>query len=226
MDKTERKNRTSKLRQKEFLVWLAVVFTLCFIVFIGIYSYENSFETHSITIPDIDGMIVGSPVHLMGVPVGYVTKIRMLDEDEILVKFKISDKNIHILKGTIATVEFNGLGGSKSLELYPPDSSKEVYPNLVVPNNDYFIVERPKRLRDAWSLLYQMYNKLINIIYTISNFGSLMKNIDTDIVSPKKSDAVNFVKYADSWIDNSTMNMYKYRKILNIYKKVKEDEQR
>lgn len=224
MDKKVRKNRTLKLRQKEILVWIGIVIIMSFLIVFGIYRHEHSFEMHTIRIPDIDGLIVGSPVYLMGVPIGFVTKTKMLNEDEILVKFRISNKDIHLQKGTIATVEFNGLGGSKSLELYPPNSDKSVYPNLVAANNDFFIVERPKRLRDAWSLLYQMYQKLVNIFFNVSNFGTKLKSVDTDIIIEHKNDTINFLRYADSWIDNSSINMYKYRKIINTYKRVKTHE--
>ena len=226
MDKEERKTRTSKLRRNEILVWLGIIFVMIFLVCFSILKYEHSFEYHTIRIPDVDGLIVGSPVHLMGVPIGFVTKTKMLNEDEILVRFRISNRDIHILKGTIATVEFNGLGGSKSLELYPPDSYKSVYPNLVVPNNDYFIVERPKRLRDAWSLLYQMYQKLVAILCTVSNFGHKLQTIDTDVIIQNKNNTTHFIKYADSWIDNSSMNMYKYRKIIDTYKRLNKNESR
>ena len=32
--------------------------------------------------PDVDGLIVGSPVNLMGIPVGYVTKTKIINDDK------------------------------------------------------------------------------------------------------------------------------------------------
>lgn len=225
MDKEERKNRTSRLRRNEILVWLVIIIVMISILCFAVLKHEYSFETHTIRISDVDGLIVGSPVYLMGVQIGFVTKTKMLnDNDEVLVKFRVSDKKIHILKGTIATVEFTGLGGSKSLQLYPPDSAKTVYPNLLESNNDYLVVERPRRLRDCWSLLYQMYQKLVNIFYSISKFSDDMQSVDTDVLKEGKSNSVDFIKYTDSWIDNASMSMQKYRKIIDTYRKVKTSE--
>jgi preprotein translocase subunit YajC len=217
MEKRERKNRTSTLRIIELAVW---TFVLVLIVSIGVFLFirhEESFETHKIKMPDIDGLIVGSPVNLMGVPVGNVTKTKIINEDEILVKFKIKNRNVHIPKGTMATVEFSGLGGSKSLELYPPIEDKTVTKDLLVNyDKDYILVERPKRLRDCWSLLYQMYQKIINIASSLSEFGEKMNDADLIPSDTNAKDTIKFVDYADNWVDNSYSNMHNNKKLLKI----------
>ena len=126
MEKHERKSRTSKLRRIETGIWFLIIVVFISIGIFVLNKYENSFETHKIYMPDVDGLIVGSPVNLMGIPVGYVTKTKIINDDEVVVKFKITNKSIHIQEGTIATVEFSGLGGSKSLELFPPSSNKHI----------------------------------------------------------------------------------------------------
>jgi hypothetical protein len=132
-----------------------------------------------------------------------------------MVKFKITDRSIHVPKGSVATVELYGLGGSKSLELYPPDSSKKVTEELLVDNNDYIKVERPKRLRDSWSLLYQMYKTLMNIIYAVSNFGAEMKGTEVLPTNSNFNESIIFLNYSNNWIDNSSKNMDNFRQILN-----------
>ena len=102
--------------------------------------------------PDVDGMIVGSPVKYMGIQVGYIKTIKLL-ENSAYVRFIITKKDLILPKGVVATVEFNGLGGSKSLELYPPKNKEE---HLI-------IVERPKRLNDAVWLLADMFEKIDSI---------------------------------------------------------------
>ena len=64
--------------------------------------------------PDVDGLIVGSPVRMMGIEVGHVTKIKPI-KDEVFVRFIITEKDLKIPQGTVATVEFSGMAGSKSL---------------------------------------------------------------------------------------------------------------
>ena len=165
--------------------------------------------------PDVDGLIVGSPVHIMGISVGYVTKTKIINENEILVRFKITDKSVKIPKATVATVEFNGLGGSKSLELYPPDSGKE--PNEIVNVGECILVDRPKRLRDSMALLYQMYKTLMNIIYTTTIFGKEVSNTDLPNMTNNETDFAEFIKYADKYIDSAQANFNKTRSIMYKY---------
>lgn len=218
MEKLERKSRTSKLRRIEIGIWFLIVMVFISIGIFAFNNYENSFETHKIYMPDVDGLIVGSPVNLMGIPVGYVTKTKIINDDEVVVKFKITNKSVHLQKGTVATVEFSGLGGSKSLELFPPSSNKHVTKELLVNNNTYIVVERPKRLRDCWSLLYQMYQKLMNIIYSVSNFGTELNEIENPSIIETNNDINNFINYTDNWLINSKGNINNIKLILDKYK--------
>ena len=215
MEKIERKSRTSKFRQIEAGIWICVIiiFAIFFVLFFN--YYEKTYETHKIYMPDVDGLITGSPVNLMGIPVGYVTKTKIINDEEIIVKFKITDKNVQLQRGTVATVEFSGLGGSKSLELYPPASGKKITKELLVNNNDdYILVERPKRLRDCFTLLFQMYQKVMNIICSVSYFGSELNRIESISVKKSEAEAVNYLDYADKWLDTSSGSMEKFRSIL------------
>lgn len=219
MQKEYRKNRTSKLRKIELIAWFSILLVVIALISGLVIRYNNSFETHEIYLSDVYGLIVGSPVHIMGVPVGYVTKTKIVKDDTILVKFKVTDKSVHLPKNTLATVEMYGLGGSKSLELYPPDSNKMVNQELLVGGNEYFLVERPKRLRDCWTLLYQMYKTLMNIIYAVSNFGAEMNEIDISPETNNFNDSVQFLNYSNNWIDNSSKNMGNFRQVLERFEK-------
>ena len=99
---------------------------------------------------------------MMGIEVGHITKIKPTNE-EVYVKFIIPDKSIAIPQGTVATVEFSGMAGSKSLELYLPE--KQTYINNDVP---ILAVNPPKRLHDAMGLLNEMFDKINAIIFTLS----------------------------------------------------------
>ena len=80
---------------------------------------------HIIQFKDIDGITKGSPVRFMGINVGYVRNLK--SEDKFVnVQILITKKNMEIPNGTVARVEFYGLGGSKSIELMPPDGSCDV----------------------------------------------------------------------------------------------------
>ena len=213
MKKEERKNRTAKLRRIEIIVWsviLVIVITLSAILWV---KHEESFTTHTIYMPDVDGLIVGSPVNIMGLSIGYVNKVKIINDNEIKVRFKITEKSIRIPEGTFATVEFSGLGGSKSLELYTPSSGK--IPNEIVGKNEYILVDRPKRLRDSMVLLYQMYKTLMDMIYTTANFGNGLKSIEPPATGIGNiSDFGQFIEYADDYLNVYNSNMKSIRKML------------
>lgn len=109
----------------EIFIWtviLAILFTG------GIFAYSKIFvepNVYTIEFKDIDGITKGSPVRFMGITVGHVRKLQNKHE-HINVQIIITSKNMKIPNGTVARVEFWGLGGSKSIELMPPDGSCDV----------------------------------------------------------------------------------------------------
>ena len=109
----------------ELLIW-TVILT---IIFCGlIFTYSKIFvepNVYTIQFKDIDGITKGSPVRFMGINVGYVRKLKSKDK-YINVQIIITKKDMKIPNGTEARVEFYGLGGSKSIELMPPEGSCNV----------------------------------------------------------------------------------------------------
>lgn len=148
----------------EFFIWFVI---LCFCV-VGIKLYQRheakKLVTYQIFLPDVDGLIVGSPVKYLGVQIGYIEKIKILS-DEVYLKFVITDNDIKLPKGSIATVEFAGLGGSKSLEIYPPTEES-------IASGKIIVAADPVRLSDSLSLLNDMFSKINSIIVRTSTFAN------------------------------------------------------
>ena len=201
MEKSVRKIRTRNFREFELLIWLLVLLVFFIIIFFTHRVYKDSYDLHNIFMSDVDGLIVGSPVNLMGVPVGYVTKLKIINDDEVFVRFIIKDKSIKLPKGTIANVEFSGMAGSKSIELYPPD--KDYVQMYGLDANDDIIVAPAKRLHDSTKLLYQMFTKIGAIIDRISYFAYEIqdKHLDKESVSVQK-DINNFLEFSNGWVNN------------------------
>lgn len=179
----------------ELLFWLVVILIVTAFSTFHYINKVKSDNNYNIYLPDVDGLIVGSPVRMMGIEVGHITKIKPTNE-EVYVKFIIPDKSIEIPQGTVATVEFSGMAGSKSLELYLPD--KQTFINKDVP---IIAVNPPKRLHDAMGLLNDMFDKFNAIIYTSSSFGQKVKQID--MPAGNAQDASSFVNYADKMVDDA-----------------------
>ncbi len=77
---------------------------------------------YTIEFHDIDSIIKGSPVRLMGIIVGHVRNLTR-DNDKILCQIVVTKPNTRIPDGAVAKVEYNGLGGSKSIEIMPPKTN-------------------------------------------------------------------------------------------------------
>lgn len=178
----------------EFGIWFLI---LCFVV-IGIrgYYYHKAKElvSYQLFMPDVDGMIVGSPVKFMGVQVGYVDKIKIVSNN-VYLKIVITAKGVTLPKGSVATVEFNGMGGSKSLEIYPPNEESLASKKLLV-------VQEPRRLNDSLSLLADMFNKIDSITLKMSFFAN-----ETGIVDFKKGIQLDGIQSNMDLLDNIIKKM-------------------
>ena len=195
----------------ELLIWLIII--LIGISVFSIFYSKNIQDDNDYTIfmDDVDGLIVGSPVRMMGIEVGHITKIKPTNT-EIYVKFIIDDKNIILPQGSVATVEFSGMAGSKSLELYLPDKTTYIDKNVPL-----LSVEQPKRLHDAASLLNEMFDKINSIIYMTSSFNNKIKRMNIDVDT--KAGITDFIDYADDIVSTSNTKVLQINKKLEQYKR-------
>ena len=90
--------------------------------------------------------------------------LKLASKKDVYVKIVITDKGVTLPKGSVATVEFNGMGGSKSLEVYPPSQESLAINKLIV-------VQPPTRLNDAMGLLSEMFDKIGSITTRMSVFA-------------------------------------------------------
>ena len=189
-------NKDMKLRVYswiEFLIWV-VILCICVLGFrYHSYSKARQLPSYQIFMQDVDGMIVGSPVKYMGVQVGYIKNIKLL-KDTAYVKFVITEENLKLPQGVIATVEFSGLGGSKSLELYPPDKNEH--------SESLIVVSNPKRLSDAASLLNHMFGKIDSIGMKITSFGNKLGVIQGNSFKVNPDNIGTSIKKTDEFFDD------------------------
>lgn len=105
---------------------------------------------YTIRFHDIDSIIKGSPVRFMGIIVGHVRKLERRD-DLILCQIFITKPNTKIPDGALAKVEFNGIVGSKSIEIMPPKTENSNIKGIVTTEalriNDFMDVA--KNLREV-----------------------------------------------------------------------------
>lgn len=189
----------------ELLLWLVIILIIVSVsTFFYMFKEKNDENDYQIFLQDVDGLIVGSPVRMMGVEVGHVTKIKPAN-DEVYVKFVLTNPEVYIPQGTAVTVEFTGMAGSKSLELYLPDEN--TYLDKTSP---LITVMPPKRLHDALGLLNDMYDKIMSIIYTTSSFGSKIDSVKFE--DAKNADIKSFLNFSNEFLDDSNQKVDNLKK--------------
>jgi len=132
----------------------------------------------------------------MGIQIGYVNQVDIVGDD-VYIKFIVTEKDVKIPGGSRATVEFSGLGGSKSLEIYPPDTELNPSGKLIIPQS-------PKRIHDSFSLLNNMYESVIDITYSASHFMKKLGVIKNQAQNNTNKTSINeFLNFSDNWIDGA-----------------------
>lgn len=195
----------------ELLIWLLAVLLIVAVLSLNfMHKSKNDENDYQVFLPDVDGLIIGSPVKMMGVQVGHVVKIKPV-KDEVYVKFVLTNPDVYIPQGSEVTVEFSGMAGSKSLELYLPE--KNTYIDTDTPIIE---VNPPKRLHDALYLLDDMYKKIGSIINSCSSFGKKLdeNNLKIEKTSSKGPDLKGFLKFSDQFLDDSNEKAKEIRKNL------------
>ena len=152
------------------LVWFTELFLWALLILALILGFTYSFaksehKNHSyyMFFKDVDGLSQGSVVRMMGYQIGYVRDVKVFNDDNIFVSFLVTQKNVYIPSGSVARVEFYGLGGSKSLEIEPP----RLGDNLK--NGEVIITKSPYRISDYYNWGRQIDSTIETIALSTSN---------------------------------------------------------
>ncbi len=185
----------------EILTWL-LIFSIGLFVFIYNTSIKDNVKnSFYIFFDDVDGLVKGSPVRLMGINIGYVRDVKIFD-NKVFISFLVTKENIQIPKRATATIEFYGLGGSTSLELNPATSAEDSNEEMILQGESY-------RVQDFWDGQELVSNVMIDI------YGGIGRTIQSaDLINNKQlfkqSDLVkNFTKEAGKINTAQSVIIYK-----------------
>ncbi len=198
------------------LVWFTELFIWAFVIIALTLGFTYSFATseqknHSyyMFFKDVDGLTQGSPVRMMGYKIGYVRDVKVF-KDNIFVSFLVTEKDVIIPNGSVARVEFYGLGGSKSLEIEPASSSGE-------DNGEMILTQNPYRISD-----YYRWGKQIDTIIesTATNTSTMLdafnkSNINISFLTKSAQKFNNMVQSFvknDNVIDSLNEKIQKFNK--------------
>lgn len=197
----------------EVFIWALILFAVAGLIIVVKGNYKKNFNNYQIFLPDVDGLIKGSPVRLMGINIGYVNQINIVGED-VYVKFIITQPHVKIPAGSTATVEFSGLGGSKSLELYPPTKESDAL------SEKFITPQSPKRIHDSLGLLMDMYDQFMDIAYTVSHFMGQVGIIreKNNLEGPSDKYVNSFLDSVNQWLDNVQEKSNKIKEKLKLKK--------
>lgn len=168
----------------ELIVWIVVIAIISLTVTIIQAVHTNKQYAYHAFFQDVDGIQKGSPVRLMGVQIGYISDVKLIN-NTVFMTFIVTKEGLVLPRGCVATTEFFGLGGSKSLEIYPPTSGNT--------NSKPFIeIKDPMRISTFFKLSNEIANNLIN-----------MNNNATNLINEK-----NMKKYQNFIIKNSDLKEF------------------
>ncbi len=151
----------------EILAWLLIISMGLFFFIYNTTVKENVKNTFYIFFDDVEGLVKGSPVRLMGINIGYVRDVKIFD-NKVFVSFLITKENVNIPHRATATIEFYGLGGSTSLELNPATANEEFTEEMIIQGKSY-------RVQDFWDGQELVSNVLIDIY---GGMGRTIQNAD------------------------------------------------
>lgn len=159
---------------KKHLMWILEAFIWLFVIILlvmGLFAYKQLklMQKHSyhVFFKDTDSLRNGAPVRYMGVEIGYVSNVKIINSDEIFVSFVITNKNITIPNGVSAQIESTGIVGSRSIELYPPETASDKTSDLIIPTS-------PRRMKNV----FENSIRISDLLYLAAN--SVNKLVDTD----------------------------------------------
>ncbi len=151
----------------EIIAWLLILSVSFFFFIYNTTIKGNKNNSYYTFFDDVEGLVQGSPVRLMGINIGYVRDVKIFD-NKVFVSFLVTKDNVSIPKRATATIEFYGLGGSTSLELDPSTADESSNEEILLKGKSY-------RVQDFWDGQELVSNVMIDIY---GGVGRTIQNAD------------------------------------------------
>ena len=184
----------------EIIAWLLIILGSLFYFVYNTSIKENVKNTYYIFFDDVDGLVEGSNVKLMGMNIGYVKDVKIFD-NKVFVSFIVTKENITIPKQALANIEFYGLGGSTSLEL-TPSKNNTLYTEEIQPNKTY-------RVQDLWDGQELVANVMIDIYGGIGRMIHSTGMIENKQMFKQSKLVEEFSRLTDAINTSQTVMIYK-----------------
>ncbi|MGE0200049.1 MAG: MlaD family protein [Candidatus Melainabacteria bacterium] len=156
----------------DMVLWLLLIALMVGGLYFG-YLKPREARTQKITISlkDANEIAKGSIVRMMGTDVGTVSAISILP-DHVNITIKTFPEAMKIPSGSVATINFTGLVGAKSIEITPP-----ALPRPKVSGKTHVLSEEPIRIIDAFNYQTDIAQALRRGAENMSTFFSQKKSV-------------------------------------------------
>lgn len=185
----------------EITIWLFIAAFCCFMAYSALDNHFSTQKVYQVVFKDVDSLSVGCPVRIMGIQVGYVTQIKP-KMDQVFVNFVITNNKVDIPPGSVISIEFTGLAGSKSIEIKPPliKSKSKDYQSLVI--------SEPIRVNSLMELQTNISESIMDFSYNV-----------LDTFGRGKLDLIkNNIKKSPDFVKNLNEKMLDYGSIIRLYR--------
>ena len=177
----KKKEKWQQLKKKlnnavfiEIVIWIIVLSLFFGATYTFFYYKFIKPNLYTITFRDTDGLIKGSPIRFMGLVCGHVRELKY-HKDSIEVQIIITKKGVKIPSGSVASVEFSGIAGSKSIEIMPPKSNLS---DIGIITKDTL---RLTDVMDEYAYIGKAFASLKDFVDAINNASPVLKNADKTI---------------------------------------------
>ncbi|MBQ9245905.1 MCE family protein [bacterium] len=155
----------------EIIIWLLIIFCGSLFFIYRTTIKDSSQNTYYIFFDDVEGLVKGSPVRLMGINIGHIKDIKIFD-NKVFVSILVTKEGVIIPKSATATIEFYGLGGSTSLELNPSTATEDTGKEEIIPSDSYSVQDYWNGSKLSSEVMIVLYDGLRE---TIDNSGIMHK---------------------------------------------------
>ena len=188
------------MKKSHFVELILFIVLVAFLGFFGVKAFKHTFDigtTYHLAFKDIYGIEIGSPVRILGVDIGHVTKIQH-NYDEIYVDFVVTDNKVKLPEGTLATIEFFGIAGSRSIELFPPKGKVDAQGMLIV---------EPIRIGDAMDIMGEFGKAMMASVAGLYDFAKDRSTSQVERTTANFLAATNSADDKVVSVTNTIMNM-------------------
>lgn len=197
--------------EHEVKVGAFIFVSLSLLIFVILWLHKFDMASYlNITakFEDAGTLSVGSNVLYRGVKAGTVYDIDISeDEKYALVRINITNKEIHIYEGSVASVVDKGFTGTKALAITPPDS---IEGKTALKNGDFIEGKRSFTLDELQKTLTKLsdeitFEDIVRELYLLlQNTTELSKKIDTLIDNTEEFLTEDNADKVSSFLDNTT----------------------